>query len=615
MIDNELTQSTIAKTLQKFTDKFNSMDNFKTVRNIIIINDSALNDAKNALPNAEVYGLEIFQNGLAGILAEVEKESGTLWLFNFLGVSHEAYNEDFYQALLPLCENEQTLMFFLAYRPYHLFCDGSPLRHAISMCEGVPVLDDCEYGISAHFNSLTTATPTVITSDSFDKLVELYTSEDQVDLDLDIIRLATLTEHCYVSSLYHIESDHEMPLADYATFEMMNKIVQNSQPAVLRTQTTEHGQLVYNILNAAMTRNDFNKVKLGIALYDPSGIKVSDKSRQVTGQSAQWSPEKLSDFSNLPFLVVYAGAINEFMLHDYPLFSTIDMRLIMNGYFTRLDFEREFLLATSYNKKRTSRTSAEWQAIQALQGLGKRKVEEMEEDGSQAKKIKVEHDSDDFSEKSYSPTKVILSKEAFSLFKDNAGDLNYTGIVPAKHCEWIQNRQFSLNRLNTPSELVDYYGKNCKSLLGYGNGLGATSRRFVVSMSHCVKQTIVVTEIAREIEHRIRSQFTVDVLDESEIDIHTTQPNLSLTKSDQLYYSSIINSIPDAHLAAYTEQRQNYRAQEPKSFNVELSNLSIVPSRTRRKSDSPHAVWPLSLNIPQLSEGNTQGIQVSKNCK
>lgn len=588
------------------------MDQFKTVRTMIIVNDTSYNDAKRALPDSdEIYGLDVFKHAIAGIKEEIATHPDSLWIFCFLGVSHESYNGQFYQAILPLLEDEHTLMFFLAYRPYHLFCDGSPLRHSITLCEGVaPVLDDCEYGINAHFNSLSSTSPTVATSEAFDQLVELYMKEEQIRLDLDMVRLTTLIEHCYVSTFYHIESDHETPLADYVSFDIVNRMIQQQQPAVIRLATIAEGNLAYNMLKSALERHNFTKVKLAVALFDSSSIepfKMTAESKEKLNKPLDWSPVSLADFVNLPCLIVYAGPINDFALFEYPLFSSIDMRLIMNGYFTRLDLEREFLLATSYNKQKSmaSRTTAEWQAIQALQGLGqgKRKGDETpDDDESQRKKIKVEHEQDE-EDKTYTPTKVILSSEAYALFR-HSSDLSYTQIIPSTECEWAPNRHFNLTRKNTLSELVDHYAKNCKSMLNYGNGFGATSRRFVVSVSHCIKQTTVAREITREIEQKIRSQFTVDVFDETEIDVHTTQPNLSLTKRDQLFYSPILNSIPSSQLDSYTRQRELYRGQPLQSYNVELSHLSMVPSRGRKRTDSPHAVWPLSLNVPQLSNGH-----------
>ena len=53
------------------------------------------------------------------------------------------------------------------------------------------------------------------------------------------------------------------------------------------------------------------------------------------------------------------------------------------------------------------------------------------------------------------------------------------------------------------------YWLSCNSLLEYGNGDGVRSRRFVISMAHCVSQTTVASEVAREIQSRIHSQFTI----------------------------------------------------------------------------------------------------------
>ena len=67
-------------------------------------------------------------------------------------------------------------------------------------------------------------------------------------------------------------------------------------------------------------------------------------------KNADWVPQKLSDLAGLPLIIILPGQINEFDLTDYPRFSTVDSRLILNNYFTRSDLEREFLLATSFSK-------------------------------------------------------------------------------------------------------------------------------------------------------------------------------------------------------------------------------------------------------------------------
>ena len=143
-------------------------------------------------------------------------------------------------------------------------------------------------------------------------------------------------------------------------------------------------------------------------------------------KTADWVPHKLSDLAGLPLIIILPGQINEFDLTDYPRFSTVDSRLILNNYFTRSDLEREFLLATSYSKVNQTgrsppdgageRTSDEIDAAHALQGM-KRKGDEHSGDVTPDKRIKMETDDDAIDPNSYQPTKIILSTEAFSLFQ------------------------------------------------------------------------------------------------------------------------------------------------------------------------------------------------------
>ena len=143
-------------------------------------------------------------------------------------------------------------------------------------------------------------------------------------------------------------------------------------------------------------------------------------------KNADWVPQKLSDLAGLPLIIILPGQINEFDLTDYPRFSTVDSRLILNNYFTRSDLEREFLLATSFSKVNQTgrsppdgageRTSDEIDAAHALQGM-KRKGDEHSGDVTPDKRIKMETDDDVIDPNSYQPTRIILSSEAFALFQ------------------------------------------------------------------------------------------------------------------------------------------------------------------------------------------------------
>ena len=164
-----------------------------------------------------------------------------------------------------------------------------------------------------------------------------------------------------------------------------------------------------------------------------------------------------------------------------------------------------------------------------------------------------------------------------------------------------------MKRTDQLSEIINYYSENCESQskIAISAAGMATDRRYVISLAHYASHTLMANQIAREIKLKIRSQFTMNVYDEAEIDVpNTTSPNLTLSKQNQLYFSPIINSIPEGQSQQnYLDRRHALRTHGPQIFNVELSRLSIVASRSRRPID-PHrfVTWPLSLNIPQLSE-------------
>lgn len=164
-----------------------------------------------------------------------------------------------------------------------------------------------------------------------------------------------------------------------------------------------------------------------------------------------------------------------------------------------------------------------------------------------------------------------------------------------------------MKRTDQLSDIINYYSENCESQskIAISAAGMATDRRYVISLAHYASHTQMANQIAREIKLKIRSQFTMNVYDEAEIDVpNTTSPNLTLSKQNQLYFSPIINSIPEGQSQQnYLDRRHALRTHGPQIFNVELSRLSIVASRSRRAID-PHrfVTWPLSLNIPQLSE-------------
>jgi hypothetical protein len=51
LIDQELAQITIRKTLNAFSDKFTSLDNFKNIKTMYVINDENFEDVKANLSN------------------------------------------------------------------------------------------------------------------------------------------------------------------------------------------------------------------------------------------------------------------------------------------------------------------------------------------------------------------------------------------------------------------------------------------------------------------------------------------------------------------------------------------------------------------------------------
>ena len=100
------------------SDKFTSLDNFKNIKTMYVVNDENFEDVKANLSNlseSDVLTISVFKNAVAGILEEIQREKrDTLWLFCFLNASHPRYRQrdaddtDLFQSLLPLYQNDQV---------------------------------------------------------------------------------------------------------------------------------------------------------------------------------------------------------------------------------------------------------------------------------------------------------------------------------------------------------------------------------------------------------------------------------------------------------------------------------------------------------------------------
>ena len=189
---------------------------------------------------------------------------------------------------------------------------------------------------------------------------------------IELIRLVTLVEHCYVSTLLNIESNSKTENCDLITMEILLKVIKQKKMSILRVKNYQMAEIAFKLFNAAFEKYQFRIAKCAAVIAGGSSIKISDNSKTLLGQSAQWNPKTLNDLIDMPCVVIYYGEVNGFSQFNFPLFSHVDARLMLNGYFTRKELESEFILATSYTcRKRnldlTGRSTGEMDAAQALQ--------------------------------------------------------------------------------------------------------------------------------------------------------------------------------------------------------------------------------------------------------
>jgi len=325
------------------------------------------------LPNSEVHMLSVFKQAISGIVEEVLSNPNTLWLFCLLGGNNAEYGLEFYQALGPLAEHPQTIIMMFTLFPYELYAAGSPFMSECAVLNSVGDVEELaqyEYGIEAHHNSLATNSPSVHHSPAYEKVYNCYVQKSTAHPD--VVRLVALVEHCYVNALLNIESNAKTENADLITLEMLRKVVKQKKMAVLRVKNYQLAEMAYKIFNAAFTRHQFRVAKCAVVIAGSSSIKISDSSKVILGQSAQWNPHQINDLIDMPCIVIYCGDVNGFSQFHFPLFSHVDARLMLNGYFTRKELETEFIFATSYTRRKrnldfTGRTIAEIDAVQALQ--------------------------------------------------------------------------------------------------------------------------------------------------------------------------------------------------------------------------------------------------------
>ena len=188
----------------------------------------------------------------------------------------------------------------------------------------------------------------------------------------EVCRLVTLIENCYISSLINIETNAKTENVDLITVEILRRVIKQKKISIIRVDSKYLADIAYNLLNAAFDRIKFKYAKCAIVMADCEKIEMSDDSKIRVGQPISWHPRSIKDLIDMPTVIIFYGEINGFSQYHFPLFSHVDARLMLNGYFTRKELEVEFILATSYSRRKrkfdlTSRTTAEMDAVQALQ--------------------------------------------------------------------------------------------------------------------------------------------------------------------------------------------------------------------------------------------------------
>lgn len=154
--------------------------------------------------------------------------------------------------------------------------------------------------------------------------------------------------------------------------EILRKVIKQKKMSILRVRNFQMAEMAYKLFNAAFAKHQFKIAKCAVVIAGSASIKISDASKLLLGQNAQWNPQHINDLIDMPCIVIYYGDVNGFSQFHFPLFSHVDARLMLNGYFTRKELEAEFILATSYTRRKrnldfTGRTIAEIDAVQALQ--------------------------------------------------------------------------------------------------------------------------------------------------------------------------------------------------------------------------------------------------------
>ena len=133
-----------------------------------------------------------------------------------------------------------------------------------------------------------------------------------------------------------------------------------------------------------------------------------------------------------------------------------------------------------------------------------------------------------------------------------------------------------------------------------------SSRRFLVTVPIGVSQSRISSEVAKRINRQIRSQFSIQVEDDSEINVGASiSASLAIVRKQHSAFSPIMNTINFETQEAYQRQRQTqFIERSSSSTTIELDKRAIQSSKVRRPVNaSSFNIWPLQLNIPQLCDG------------
>ena len=106
--------------------------------------------------------------------------------------------------------------------------------------------------------------------------------------------------------------------------------------------------------------------------------------------------------------------------------------------------------------------------------------------------------------------------------------------------------------------------------------------------------------LASTLSHQIQSQFSINIVDDAELNLNLTGQNFALLKKNDFDMSPIMNTLSDAHAVEYIDRKNQLALEEVKTAKIDIGEVSISGSSSRIEPIEPNVPWPIELNIPQL---------------